>query len=168
MLKMIISLIAILTTNHIIGRENSIPWNFGIDKNWFKSHTLGKPIIMGRKTFESIKKKPLIGRLNIVLSNQFLLNSWDNMYITNTPEKALSLVKHVNEVMIVGGGSVYDLFLPKATRMYLTIIDYIYKYGDVRFPRYIQNEWHTVVDIYKLRTINKKDYNLRFKILERF
>lgn len=169
---MIISLISILTINNVIGRKNDIPWYFPVDMQWFKYHTLGKPIIMGRKTFESIAKKPLVGRLNIILSNQLhWYNRWttnNTVYIVDTPEKALYLVKESNEVMVIGGSMIYNIFLPKSTRMYLTYINCTYQYGDAWFPKYNQNEWKSIFDFCTLYNVYKKNrYNLCFKILER-
>lgn len=167
---MIISLISILTMNRVIGRENLIPWYFSIDMYWFSYHTLDKPIIMGRKTFESIKK-PLSGRLNIVLSSQLLLNKekCKDIFIVKTPEAALSLIQKSNEVMVIGGSAVYNIFLPKCTRMYLTYIDHIYNYGDTWFPDYNQYEWRSIFNTCKVYKINNKlYYNLYFKILERY
>lgn len=167
---MIISLISILTINHVIGRENLIPWNFSIDKHWFKYHTSNKPIIMGRKTFESIGQ-PLLNRLNIVLSNQCLFKKqiFSNICIVHSPEQAISLVEESHEVMVIGGGKIYEIFIPKCTRMYLTYIDCIYDHGDSWFPKYTQDEWKSVFNIHKLCKISKKKYyNLYFKILERY
>lgn len=168
---MIISLIAVMTANGVIGRENLIPWYFSEDMYWFKHHTLYKPVIMGRKTFESIKKKPLLDRLNIVLSTTLLLKkkSNDNLFFINTPEKALSLIKESYEVMVIGGSSIYKLFLPQCTRMYLTYIDYIYNHGDTWFPIYNKYEWKLIYNISKLYKNNKRCcYKLNFKIFERY
>lgn len=167
---MFISLIAILTTNHVIGRENSIPWYFSIDRCWFKYHTFGKPIIMGRKTFESIAKKPLLGRLNIVLSNKLLFDQqFNNVCVVNTPEQALSLVQGSHEVIIIGGSLIYNIFLPKCKRMYLTYIDYIYHYGDTWFPKYNHYKWQVIFNVHTVYNINKRiSYNLYFTVLERY
>lgn len=169
---MIVSLIAILTVNHVIGRKNIIPWYFPQDMSWFKYHTIGKPVIMGRKTFESIKK-PLLNRLNIILSKSLLSNQWlvnnNNIIIVNTPEQALLMVEKSKEVMVIGGSEIYNIFLPRSTRMYLTYIDYIYQYGDSWFPQYTEREWKLIVSIHKLHKMNKKNYyNLYFKIFNRY
>lgn len=169
---MIISLISILTANQVIGRKNSIPWYFSIDKLWFQYHTMGKPLIMGRKTFESIKKKPLLGRLNIVLSRTLKSNNdllVKNFIIVNTMDQALSLIQESKEVMVIGGSTIYNVLLPKCNRMYLTYIDYIYKYGDIWFPEYNKDEWKLIFNVYKLYRVSLKiDYHLYFKILERY
>lgn len=165
---MIISLISVLTINHVIGRENVIPWFFSVDIDWFKYHTLNKPVIMGRKTFESIEKKPLPSRLNIVLSTQLLLTNTSNVMIVRNPIHAISLVRESEEIMIIGGSVVYKIFFVHCTRMYLTYIYSFYNYGDTWFPQYNKNEWRSVLDIWVLhKTRDKQYYNLNFKILER-
>lgn len=167
---MIISLIAILTVNNVIGRENTIPWYFSADIHWFKNHTLYKPIIMGRKTFESIGKKPLSDRLNIVLSrNRLLCNNFNNIIITDSLTRALSVIKESKEVMIIGGSSIYNTFINQCSRMYLTYINLVYDYGDVWFPCYDKNQWNLVFDVYTTENhiYNTCYFNLNFKILER-
>lgn len=165
---MIISLISILTKNYVIGRKNTIPWYFSIDMDWFKYHTLNKPVIMGRKTFESIGAKSLQGRFNIVLSNQLLHDKFNNITIVNNPNYALSLVKESDEIMIIGGSSVYNVFISQCTRMYLTYIDFFYDYGDAWFPKYNPVEWKSVFNAQLLyNTYCNYRYNLNFKILER-
>lgn len=168
---MIISLIAVLTTNYVIGRENTIPWHFDIDVDWFKYYTLNKPVIMGRKTFESLGKRSLPGRFNIVLSNKLLYHNIDNVVIVNDPMRALYLVQELDEIMIIGGSALYNIFISQCTRMYLTYINFFYGYGDSWFPRYDMSEWKSVFNARILYNINyaqtKCVYNLNFKILER-
>ncbi|URJ32818.1 dihydrofolate reductase [Candidatus Blochmannia vicinus] len=165
---MIISLIAALTTNHVIGKRNVIPWYFPIDIKWFKHHTLYKPVIMGRKTFESIGKKPLLNRLNIVLSRNAINNRNDVFFVIDSPDYALSLIKDIyEEVMIIGGGTIYNVFLPYAQRLYLTYINSIIDIdGDSWFPDYDIKEWKSVFNsFYK---VNDDIFcYLNFKILER-
>lgn len=167
---MMISLIAILTANHVIGRSSTIPWYFAIDMHWFKNHTLYKPIIMGRKTFESIGKVPLSDRLNIVLSkNRLLCNQYNNIVIVDNPDDALSVMKEsTKEIMIIGGHSVYNIFINQCSRMYLTYINLIYDYGDVWFPFYDKSQWKPVFDVCTENYVyNTRYFNLNFKILER-
>lgn len=164
---MIISLIAALTTNHVIGIKNGMPWFFPIDMKWFQYHTLHKPIIMGRKTFDSIGKKPLKHRLNIILS-RFLLQSSNNICIVNSIEQALSIVKNSYEVMVIGGGEIYKVFFPQSKRLYLTYIHTDFHiYGDTWFPSYDIYEWKVLFS--KFYNINRENcyYNLSFNILER-
>lgn len=166
---MTIGLIAILTINRVIGRENTIPWRFSIDIDWFKYHTFNKPVIMGRRTFESIGSKPLPGRrLNIVVSNKLLYSNLSGVMFVNNPIIALSLIKKSEEVMVIGGRSIYSVFLPISDRMYLTYINYMYMYGDTLFPKYNQKEWNLVFNVNKLYRVTKNCYScLSFKIFNR-
>jgi len=136
---MIISLIAALAVDRVIGMENAMPWHLPGDLAWFKRNTLSKPIIMGRKTFESIGR-PLPGRQNIVLSSQ----AGDAPGVTwvTSVEQALEAAGDVSEVMVIGGGSIYGQFLSRANRLYLTHIDAEVE-GDTYFPDYEPDEWES-------------------------
>jgi len=130
---MIISMIAAMANNRVIGLDNQMPWHLPADLQHFKKVTTGKPVIMGRKTFESIGR-PLPGRRNIIITRNSEYTAQGIETVT-TPEAALKLVCDVEEVMIIGGGNVYEQFLPKADRLYLTFIDLDVK-GDTQFPDY--------------------------------
>ena len=136
---MIISLIAALAADRVIGMENAMPWHLPADLAWFKRNTLGKPIIMGRKTFESIGRA-LPGRINIVLSSQ-PGNDSSVIWVTSLDE-ALVAADDAEEVMVIGGGRVYSQFLPCAKRLYLTHIDAEVE-GDTHFPDYEPDEWES-------------------------
>ncbi|MBX4180726.1 type 3 dihydrofolate reductase [Sodalis sp. CWE] len=169
---MIVSLIVAMTTNRIIGIKNSLPWNIPMDMIWFKKHTINKPIIVGRKTFESIGN-PLPKRHNIVLStlrhpkkrkSDTAVVSW-----VMTPSEALSVTNNAPEVMVIGGAKIYEIFLPKANKLYLTHVETNIN-GDTRFPDYKYDEWRSV--FYKLcknaiKNKNNNTYNCCFEILER-
>lgn len=165
---MVISLIAALTIHHVIGIKNFVPWRFSIDIQWFKFHTLNKPIIMGRKTFESIGKKPLKNRFNIVLS-RFLSNNYKDVYVVRNIDQALSLVNaNYAEIMIIGGGEIYRAFLPQSKRLYLTYINTNFTiYGDTWFPIYDMNEWKIIFNQSFNVVKENSCYNLHFNILER-
>lgn len=159
---MIVSLIAALAIDRVIGMENAIPWHLSADLAWFKHNTRDKSIIMGRRTFESIGK-PLAGRHNIVLSSQ----PGDNDLITwaATPAQALAIVNDRDEVMVIGGAKVYELFFPHATRLYLTHID-AEVHGDTWFPDYDPDEWRPAFsESHEADENNIHRY--RFEILER-
>jgi len=136
---MIISLIAALATDRVIGMENAMPWHLPADLAWFKRHTLNKPVIMGRKTFESIGR-PLPGRLNIVISSQ--PGTHDGVTWVNSIDAALAAAGDVEEVMVMGGGQVYGQWLKHANRLYLTHIDAEVE-GDTHFPDYEPDEWES-------------------------
>ncbi|MBH0035045.1 type 3 dihydrofolate reductase [Pseudoalteromonas sp. NZS71_1] len=130
---MIISMIAAMANNRVIGLDNKMPWHLPADLQHFKKVTTGKPVIMGRKTFESIGR-PLPGRRNIIITRNSEYTA-QGIEVVTTPEAALELVFAVEEVMIIGGGNIYEQFLPKAERLYLTFIDLDIK-GDTQFPDY--------------------------------
>jgi dihydrofolate reductase len=136
---MIISLIAALATDRVIGMENAMPWHLPGDLAWFKRNTLNKPVIMGRKTFESIGR-PLPGRLNIVISSQ--PGEHEGVTWVTSVDAALAAAGDVEEVMVMGGGRVYEQLLPKANRLYLTHIDAEVE-GDTHFPDYEPDDWES-------------------------
>ena len=131
--KPIISLIAAMANNRVIGKDNEMPWHLPADLAHFKAVTLGKPIIMGRKTYESIGR-PLPGRKNIVISrnNSYTLEGCETV---SSLEKAMELVSDVEELMIIGGGYLYSQTLSQADRLYLTFIDLDVD-GDTQFPEF--------------------------------
>lgn len=128
-----ISLIVAHDKNHVIGYENDMPWHLPGDLQYFKEMTMGKPIIMGRKTFESIGR-PLPGRRNIVITRN---ESYAAQGIETVPslDAALALVKDVPEIMIIGGAQIFEQSLPLADKLYITLIDHEFK-GDTFFPKY--------------------------------
>lgn len=136
---MIISLIAALATDRVIGMENAMPWHLPGDLAWFKRNTLNKPVIMGRKTFESIGR-PLPGRLNIVISSK--PGEHEGVTWVTSVDAALAATGDVEEVMVMGGGRVYEQLLPKANRLYLTHIDAEVE-GDTHFPDYEPDDWES-------------------------
>lgn len=134
-----ISLIAAMAHNRVIGKEGDMPWHLPSELQYFKQATMGKPMIMGRTTFESIGR-PLPGRRNIVISrNPELLPTTVEAVIS--PEAALELVKDSPEVMVIGGGQVYSYFMPMATRLYLTHIDIEVAQADTFFPDWSKTCW---------------------------
>ena len=159
-----ISMIVAMAENRVIGLDNKMPWHLPGDLKFFKRVTLGKPVIMGRKTYQSIGR-PLPGRMNIVLTRDNDLHI-EGVTCVKTVEQALALVADVEEVMVIGGATIYQQFLSKATRLYLTFID-LNVDGDTLFPDYqamadwneIDREAHTADD--------KNAYNYQFVTLER-
>lgn len=135
MTKPIISLIAAMAKNRVIGKDNQMPWHLPADLKHFKTITMNKPIIMGRKTFESIGR-PLPGRQNIVISRQMNYQA-EGCDMANSIEAAIKLVSHEKEIMIIGGGFLYSQALSIANKLYLTFID-LNVDGDTQFPEYEQ------------------------------
>lgn len=128
-----ISMIVGMARYRVIGKGNKLPWHLPADLAWFKRTTMGKPIVMGRKTHESIGKA-LPGRQNIILSRNLEL-SYDGCDVVHSPEQAIDLVKDEAEIMIIGGSLIYELFIPLADRLYLTLVDADIE-GDAFFPDY--------------------------------
>ncbi len=136
-----ISIIAALAQNQTIGINNRLPWHLPADLQHFKKLTLGKPIIMGRKTYESIGK-PLPGRRNIVISRnpQFTAPGCE---VVPSLEAALTLTDSVEEVMIIGGAQLIAETLPLADRLYLTLIHQDFE-GDCFFPDWNPQQWQQI------------------------
>lgn len=128
-----IAMIAAMAANRVIGLDNKMPWHLPADLKHFKAVTLGKPVVMGRKTYESIGR-PLPGRRNIIVSRQAAPANSPVEWV-NSIEQALALVADMPEVMIVGGAEIYQQCLPLATRLYLTEIE-LDVAGDACFPDY--------------------------------
>ena len=127
-----ITMIAAMTENRVIGRDNDMPWHIPADLAHFKRLTLDKPIVMGRKVFESLGCKPLPKRHNIVLSRNPDYEA-PGCTLVSSPEQALQAAGAVPEVMIIGGEQIYRLFLEQAHRVHLTLIHAVIE-GDTFFP----------------------------------
>ncbi|WP_352411077.1 type 3 dihydrofolate reductase [Mixta sp. BE291] len=158
-----ISLIAALAADRVIGMENAMPWDLPADLAWFKRNTLNKPVIMGRLTWESIGR-PLPGRHNIVVSSQPAKNS-DNVTWVTSLEAALAAAGDVEEIMVIGGGRIYEQMLDRADRIYLTHIDAEVE-GDTHFPDYEPDEWQSVFSEFH-DADEKNSHSYCFEILER-
>lgn len=155
-------MIAAMAKNRIIGKDNQMPWHLPADFSWFKKCTMGKPIVMGRKTYESIGS-PLPGRLNIVLSRETSL-AIDGVTVVSCIDEAKRVAGDVDELMIIGGGSIYQTYLDQADRLYLTFIDAQVD-GDTQFPDWGEG-WKTEYhDRYS--SDEKNQYDMEFVILDR-
>jgi dihydrofolate reductase len=130
---MTISLIAALGRNRVIGSRNTLPWRMPADMAHFRALTRGKPVIMGRKTFESIGC-PLPDRANIIITRDRAYRAAGCVVVHDTDE-VLVAAGDAPEIMVIGGGEIYALFLPRATRIYLTLIGADFD-GDTHFPAY--------------------------------
>lgn len=137
-----ISMIAAITKDRVIGLNGDMPWHLPDDLKFFKAKTTGKPVIMGRKTFESIGSRPLPNRPNVVISRNPEL-SLSNVQVFQSVEQALEAFVSEEEVIIMGGGQLYQQMLPKADRLYLTLIDAKIE-GDTFFPDWTTSCWKEV------------------------
>ena len=143
-----ISLVAAMANNRVIGKDKKMPWHLPAELKHFKNITYGKPIVMGRPTFESIGR-PLPGRTNIVLTRQSIAAPAlaDGVVWVNGPEQAIAAAGPVEELMVIGGGKIYEIFLPRADRLYLTKID-LDVAGDTWFPDYTNGaDWRLVEEV---------------------
>lgn len=156
--KPIVSLIAAMAKNRVIGKDNQMPWHLPADLKHFKRVTMGKPIIMGRKTYESIGKA-LPGRLNIVISRNPDYKLDDSEVVTSL-DAALERVANASEVMIIGGGYLYSQTLSLANKLYLTLIDLDVE-GDTHFPNYQQLNLQEV-SRETFKADDKNPYNYEF------
>jgi len=138
MKKPILSLIWAMDNNRLIGRDNALPWKLPADMAWFKKSTMGKPILMGRKTYESIGR-PLPGRTNIILSRQSDLQI-EGCTVVHTLDEAVAIVADADEIMVMGGAEIYALLLEQANRLYITEIDGEFE-GDAWLPKFNRNQW---------------------------
>jgi dihydrofolate reductase len=163
---MIISLIAAMDKNGIIGQNGRLPWRLPADMQRFVTLTMGKPVIMGRKTYDSIpaKFKPLSGRTNIIISRNAGYEA-PGCLVVNSPEAALAAAGSAAEVMIGGGSAIYEAFLPLAHRLYLTRIDAAFD-GDAAFPAYQPEQWR-ITQQENHTPDEKNPYRYQFLTLER-
>ena len=137
-----ISYVVAVSKNGVIGREGGLPWHISSDLKRFKEITMGKPVVMGRKTWESLPRKPLPGRRNIVITRQRDFTP-EGAEVAATPEEALRLAGDVAEVAVIGGGEIYRLFWPLVDRLYLTEVD-LEVAGDTHFPTLSPGAWREV------------------------
>ena len=134
----LISFVVAMDRKRLIGRDNGLPWHLPPDLKHFKAVTMGKPVIMGRKTHESIGR-PLPGRRNIVISRNPLYKA-EGCETAPSLEQAIAMTAADAEAMIIGGTAVFESALPLAQRMYLTLIDAEFP-GDAWFPEYDPAQW---------------------------
>ena len=158
-----ISVIVAAATNNVIGRDGGLPWHLTEDLKRFKRLTTGKPIIMGRLTYLSIGK-PLPDRRNIVVSSRDDLEI-EGCEVAATPADALKLTADAEEVMVIGGGRIYQQMLPMADRIYLTLVDALPD-GDTLFPEISNEEWQ-IVDQEDFPADDSRQYGFSFMILDR-
>lgn len=136
-----ISIITAWAKNKVIGKDSALPWgDLPADMKRFVKLTRDKPVIMGRKTYESIGR-PLAKRVNIILTNDQDFQA-EGCIVVYSVDEAIKAAGDAEEIMVIGGASVYKEFLPLAQRMYLTIISAEFE-GDTFFPEFDLNEWKT-------------------------
>lgn len=163
---MIISLIVAVSSNNAIGKNNQLLWHLPNDMKFFKMSTWAMPVVMGRKTFESMAGKPLNGRLNIVITRQ---NNWtaDGVVVVNSLEQAIATAKEKDykELFVIGGGEIYREALPIAQKIYLTRVEAAPE-ADTFFPEWNSEAWKLVHNDYHPADA-RHAYPYRFQIWEK-
>ncbi|MDM7985199.1 MAG: dihydrofolate reductase [Maricaulis sp.] len=165
-----VSLIAARGRNNIIGSDGDLPWRLSSDLKLFKAITKGKPVIMGRKTWESLPRKPLPGRLNIVVTRQAgytaegaqvvgdMGDAFDAAFIQANTDR-------VDEVFVIGGAQIYAAAMTVADRLYLTEVDAA-PVGDAAFPEFSEKDWSELGrEVYLASEVD--DHAFVFRALER-
>lgn len=158
-------MIAAKAENNVIGNKNTIPWHMPADFKYFKETTVGKTIVMGLNTFNSIGGKPLPDRKHIILTNDLNFIPPENCVVAHSIEEVIEMGRDVPELMICGGASVYKQFLPLAQKLYLTYIKASPE-GDTFFPEVNMAEWKEISrEDHKADDKNSFDYS--FVVLEK-
>jgi dihydrofolate reductase len=159
----LLSIIVAKSKNDVIGNNGRLPWHLSEDLKRFKSITMGKPIIMGRVTYESIGK-PLPGRENIILTRR--LNYLEKgITIIHSLDEALKSARDSDEVIIIGGGEIYKEFLSRVNRLYITHVD-LHVDGDAFFPKVDYSDWQ-VMNREDFPVNKDREIGFCFEVLER-
>lgn len=136
-----LALIVAMDENRLIGKNNNLPWRLSADLQYFRKITMAKPIIMGRKTHESIGK-PLPGRQNIIITNNQRYKAQGCIVVYSIAE-ALRAAAFADEAIVMGGASLYAQLLPRAHKLYLTLV-HAELAGDAWFPKWQSREWQQI------------------------
>jgi dihydrofolate reductase len=151
--------------NNVIGRGGALPWRLPDDLKHVREVTLGKPLIMGRRTYESIGR-PLPQRTNIVLTRDPEFRA-DGVFVARTPDEALGIAGDAPETIVFGGAEVFKHFMPLVDRVYLTSVDADVKDGDTFFPPFGPGMNFRVLENVPHRADERHPYSFRFMTLER-
>jgi dihydrofolate reductase len=166
---MIISLIAAASSNRVIGTENRLPWHLPADLKFFKEKTLGHHILMGRKTWESFGK-PLPGRTSVVITRNQELATPEGVFQFKEIQDGIEFARSRGEaeLMIIGGGQIFEKSLPLANRIYLTHVCTRIQHGEgvILFPPVLQSNWQIASSEHRNKD-EKHPFEMDFLILER-
>ena len=169
-----IALVVARGRNGVIGKDGDLPWRLRSDLQRFKAVTIGKPCIMGRKTWESLPLRPLPGRLNVVLTKDESYHESSKAkgcLVVTSLSDAISIAREqavedgADEICIIGGAAIFEAALPKAKRLYITEVD-ASPDGDVLFPPFNEAEWNEVLRE-SHQAGEKDDHDFVFRTLER-
>ena len=170
----VISLVVARGRNGVIGRDGDLPWRLRSDLQRFKAITIGKPCLMGRKTWESLPLRPLPGRLNLVLTRDQSYEAEGmakGALVCATLDEAIEIARetaeedNVDEICVIGGTALFEAALPRARRLYVTEVDAAPE-GDARFPDFDPADW-TEVSTEPHEAGEKDDHAFTFRVLER-
>ena len=159
-----IAIIVAVANNGVIGADNKIPWYCPADLQYFKRTTMGAPILMGRKTWQSLSIQPLPGRKNIVVSRDPDFSDY-RCSVVNTIDEGLTLVSEYDKVFVMGGANIYEQVLGRADELYLTNVD-IHVEGDCWFPGICEDDW-VLHSEESYPADSKNPYDLNFKVFRR-
>lgn len=157
--------IVAVSENNVIGSHNTLPWRLPVDLKYFKNKTWGMPVIMGRNTYESMKKS-LAGRINIIITNKknFYVN---DAFVVNSIEAAIEAAKatDVKEIFIIGGGEIFRQTIGQVSKIYCTRI-HAKVDGDTFYPELNINEWH-LTSQHSFAADEKNNYDYTFEVWEK-
>ena len=165
---MIITLVAAASENNVIGKKNQLVWNLPNDTRFFKNTTWSMPVIMGRKTFESLNNKPLTGRFNVVITrNPASLHPEGPIRIAASLQEAIEIAGETDakEAFVVGGGEIYKEALPVAGKIVLTRVHTVAE-GDAYFPVFSKKEWRLFSNL-DFPADDKHQFSYSFQVWER-
>ncbi len=160
---MLIALIVAMDKNRVIGVGGGLPWRLPDDMRFFRKMTLGKPVIMGRKTYQSIGK-PLKGRTNIIMTHRAGFTA-EGCVIVHSIDEAIAAAGTVDEIMVIGGATIYEQFLPMTDKIYLTEVDAEVR-GDTWFADISAENWQEISRTHHAAD-EKHAYSFDFVILTR-
>jgi dihydrofolate reductase len=164
------SLVVAMSENHVIGRNNALPWHLPADLKYFKELTTGHVVIMGRKTFESIGSKPLPKRPTVIVTHDHSFAPGQGVRVAHTLEDALRIANEINgepikQVFVLGGAQIFRQAIPVADRLYVTLV-HAHIEGDTYFPEIDQACWKLVGD-QRREADEKNAYAMSFQVYER-
>jgi len=164
---MIKSLVVAASTNNAIGKDNKLLWNLPSDLRFFKNVTWAMPVLMGRKSFDSLGNKPLNGRINIVLTSSKFLKH-EGIVVVNKIKNAEFFAKEndYKELMILGGGHVYAQTIDDADKIYMTRVHHVFEDADTFFPVIDEKKWKLVLNEDHFKD-DKHAYDYSFQLWER-
>lgn len=163
---MIVSAIAAMSRERAIGHEGDIPWNMPADMKYFRETTTGHCVIMGRKSFDALKK-PLANRTNIVITRKQGLE-FPGCTVVHSLEAAIAFARESgeSEAFVIGGGEIFTLAIPLLDRMYLTEVDCSVPHADAFFPEFAAAEWHLASSVFRASD-EKNPFDCVFKVWEK-